>query len=89
MSAKTPAVYPLAAFWRTGIVLLDGAMGTTIQQYKLTEAQFARSGPATGKERISKAITKLLNLTQPQIIEEIHPAATLQSGADIIGDEYL
>jgi len=83
MSAQTPAVHPLAALLRKRIVLLDGAMGTTIQQYKLTEAQFRaeRLGDWRGKDL--QGNNELLNLTQPQIIEEIH-RRYLDAGADII-----
>jgi 5-methyltetrahydrofolate--homocysteine methyltransferase len=74
------------------ILILDGAMGTMIQQYKLTEedyrgarfADFAAAGaPGTGKELFVKGNNELLTLTQPQIISEIHEKY-LAAGADLI-----
>ncbi len=64
------------------ILVIDGAMGTMIQQYHLTEAdyrgeQFNRHPqPLTGNN-------DLLSLTQPQVIGQIH-RAYLEAGADII-----
>lgn len=71
------------------ILILDGAMGTMIQQYKLTEqdyrgqrfADFAASAGA--RELFVKGNNELLNLTQPHIIQEIHEQY-LAAGADII-----
>jgi 5-methyltetrahydrofolate--homocysteine methyltransferase len=67
---------------RERIVIIDGAMGTTIQQYKLTEEQFRgeRFKDWTGKDL--KGNNELLNITQPQIIEEIH-RRYFEAGADI------
>ena len=72
------------------ILILDGAMGTMIQQYKLSEEDY-RGGPqgrfidfaVPGKELFVKGNNELLTLTQPQIISEIH-AQYLAAGADII-----
>ncbi|HUB87220.1 MAG TPA: homocysteine S-methyltransferase family protein, partial [Verrucomicrobiae bacterium] len=68
---------------RERIVILDGAMGTMIQQRKLDEAAFrgARFADWHGKEL--KGLNDLLNVTQPQIIEDIH-LQYLEAGADII-----
>jgi len=68
---------------RERIVILDGAMGTMIQQHKLDEAAFrgARFADWRGKEL--KGLNDLLNLTQPQIIEDIH-RQYLEAGADIV-----
>src|SRR2546430_5441875 len=76
-------VYPLAALLRERIVVLDGAMGTMIQHRKLSEADYRsqRFRDWTGKDL--KGGLELLNLTQPQIVEQIH-AEYLQAGADII-----
>jgi len=81
MSTERP-IHPLAALLRERIVFIDGAMGTTIQQYKLTEEQFRgeRFKDWTGKDL--KGNNELLNLTQPQIIEEIH-RRYFEAGADI------
>ncbi|MFZ0828347.1 MAG: methionine synthase [Verrucomicrobiia bacterium] len=68
---------------RERIVILDGAMGTMVQQRKLAEADFrgARFAPWRGKDL--KGLNDLLNVTQPQIIEDIH-RQYLEAGADII-----
>jgi len=68
---------------RERIVILDGAMGTMVQRYQLDEAAFrgARFADWRGKEL--KGLNDLLNLTQPQVIEEIH-TQYLEAGADII-----
>ncbi|MGE5623351.1 MAG: methionine synthase, partial [Bacillota bacterium] len=74
------------------ILILDGAMGTMIQRYKLTEedyrgtrfADFSAAGaPVPGKELFLKGNNELLTLTQPQIISEIHEQY-LAAGADLI-----
>jgi 5-methyltetrahydrofolate--homocysteine methyltransferase len=72
------------------ILVLDGAMGTMIQQYKLTEEDY-RGGPngrfadfsVPGKELFVKGNNELLTLTQPRIISEIHEQY-LAAGADLI-----
>ncbi len=69
------------------ILILDGAMGTMIQQYHLSEAdyrgnRFADFAPP-GKEVFVKGNNELLSLTQPQIISEIHEQY-LAAGADLI-----
>jgi 5-methyltetrahydrofolate--homocysteine methyltransferase len=81
MSSEKP-LHPLAALLRERVVIIDGAMGTTIQQYKLSEEQFRgeRFKDWTGKDL--KGNNELLNLTQPQIIEEIH-RRYFEAGADI------
>ncbi len=58
-------------------------MGTTIQQYKLTEEQFRGERFRDWKGKDLKGNNELLNLTQPQIIEEIH-RRYLEAGADIV-----
>ena len=65
------------------IVIIDGAMGTMIRFYKLTEADFrgGRFKDWKGKDLLNNS--DLLNITQPQIIEEIH-RQYLEAGADII-----
>ena len=67
---------------RKRIMLLDGAMGTMIQQYKLTESQFRGARFAQHSQDL-KGNNELLNLTQPHVIEEIHEAY-LAAGADLI-----
>ncbi|HTD88718.1 MAG TPA: homocysteine S-methyltransferase family protein, partial [Candidatus Binatia bacterium] len=67
---------------RERIVFLDGAMGTMIQTYKLGERQF-RGERFKDWTRDLKGLSDLLNITQPQIIEEVH-RKYLEAGADIL-----
>ena len=64
------------------IVILDGAMGTMIQRYKLSEADYRGERFAShGKDL--KGNNDLLVLTKPVVISEIHEQY-LDAGADII-----
>jgi 5-methyltetrahydrofolate--homocysteine methyltransferase len=69
------------------ILILDGAMGTMIQRYKLSEEDYRGTRfadfSAPGKEVFVKGNNELLTLTQPQIIQEIHEQY-LAAGADLI-----
>ena len=64
------------------ILILDGAMGTKIQTYGLTEADFRgdRFAPIDGQ---LKGNNDILSLTRPDVIEDIH-RQYLEAGADII-----
>ena len=64
------------------ILILDGAMGTMIQRYKLDEPGY-RGERFKDFARDLKGNNDLLVLTQPKIISEIHNAY-LEAGADII-----
>lgn len=64
------------------ILVLDGAMGTMIQEYKLSEADF-RGELFKDHSKSLKGNLDILSLTQPQIIEAIH-RKYLEVGADII-----
>lgn len=64
------------------ILVLDGAMGTMIQRYRLEEADF-RGERFKDFHLDVKGNNDLLSITQPQIIEEIHKAY-LEAGSDII-----
>jgi len=64
------------------ILVLDGAMGTMIQRYKLNEADY-RGERFAQWESLVKGNNDLLILTQPEIIRSIH-AQYLEAGADII-----
>jgi 5-methyltetrahydrofolate--homocysteine methyltransferase len=64
------------------ILVLDGAMGTMIQRYKLEEADF-RKGWFEDHPDSLKGNNDLLSLTRPDIIKAIH-AEYLEAGADII-----
>src|SRR5258707_2880981 len=79
----TNGVHPLEALMRERIVVLDGAMGTMIQGYKLSEADYRGERFRDWKGKDLKGSLELLNLMQPQVIEEIH-SDYLKAGADII-----
>ena len=64
------------------ILIIDGAMGTMIQRYKLTEKDYRGERFANWHTDV-KGNNDLLCLTQPQIITEIHKQY-LEAGADII-----
>jgi 5-methyltetrahydrofolate--homocysteine methyltransferase len=64
------------------ILIIDGAMGTMIQQYKLAESDYRGERFKNWKNDL-KGNNDLLCLTQPQIIKEIHKEY-LDVGADII-----
>lgn len=64
------------------ILVLDGAMGTMIQQYKLGEDDF-RKGWFEGHDSPLKGNNDLLSLTRPDIIKTIH-AKYFEAGADIV-----
>jgi 5-methyltetrahydrofolate--homocysteine methyltransferase len=65
------------------ILILDGAMGTMIQQYKLQEADYRGELFADWKGQDLKGNNDLLVLTKPEIIREIH-GKYIAAGADII-----
>ncbi|MEJ2804224.1 homocysteine S-methyltransferase family protein [Comamonadaceae bacterium PP-2] len=74
------------------IAILDGAMGTMIQRFKLSEAQYrgeGYSGPGSVGDRFKafhkdiKGNNELLSLTRPDVIQDIHEAY-LAAGADLI-----
>lgn len=64
------------------IMIIDGAMGTMIQKYNLSEEQY-RGERFKDIEQLVKGNNDLLVLTQAQIISEIH-GQFLEAGADII-----
>src|SRR5215203_2742741 len=64
------------------ILIIDGAMGTMIQRYKLTEEDYRGERFKDWPSDI-KGNNDLLCLTQPHIISEIH-GQYLEAGADII-----
>jgi 5-methyltetrahydrofolate--homocysteine methyltransferase len=75
-------VTPVELLLKERIVILDGAMGTMIQQRRLDEAAFRGERFRDWKKDV-KGHNDLLNLTQPAIIEEIH-RQYLEAGADIV-----
>lgn len=64
------------------ILIIDGAMGTMIQRYKLSEADYRGERFKDWPSDI-KGNNDLLCLTQPQIIKDIHKEY-LEAGADIL-----
>jgi len=74
--------HPIVSLLKERILIIDGAMGTMVQRYKLQEADFRG-------ERFRDHPVDLLNnnealiYAQPHIIEEIH-SAYLEAGANII-----
>jgi len=74
------------------IVILDGAMGTMIQRFKLGEAQYrgeGYTGPDGAGDRFKdfprdvKGNNELLSITRPDVIRDIHERY-LAAGADLI-----
>jgi 5-methyltetrahydrofolate--homocysteine methyltransferase len=64
------------------IVILDGAMGTMIQAYKLGEKEF-RGKPFASHSHDLKGCNDVLCITQPDLITEIH-VQYFEAGADIV-----
>ena len=64
------------------ILILDGAMGTMIQRYGLTEENY-RGGTFSGCSKELKGNNECLNLTRPDVIKAIHEEY-IAAGADII-----
>src|SRR6059058_5917014 len=79
VSSKRTALLDAA---RERILVLDGAMGTMIQNLQFDEAAF-RGERFKDFHRDLRGNNDLLILTQPQAIEDIH-AAYLRAGADIV-----
>ena len=81
-----PIAYTRAAalpdILRQRLVILDGAMGTMIQRFKLTEAQY-RGERFADFHRDGKGNNELLSLTRPDVIRDIHEKY-LAAGADLI-----
>ncbi len=64
------------------ILILDGAMGTMVQRYRLSETDY-RGKRFANHAKDLKGNNDLLCLTRPDVIGDIH-AAYLEAGADII-----
>ncbi|MGE5214542.1 MAG: REP-associated tyrosine transposase [Nitrospirota bacterium] len=79
----TNEVHPLERLMRERIVVLDGAMGTMIQGYKLSEHDYRGERFRNWHGKDLKGSLELLNLTQSHVVEEIH-SNYLKAGADII-----
>ena len=72
----------LPAILEQRIVILDGAMGTMIQRFKLSEAQY-RGERFKNFHKDIKGNNELLSLTRPDVIQDIHEGY-LASGSDMI-----
>lgn len=72
----------LSSIIKEKVLILDGAMGTMIQQYKLSEDDF-RGELFRNHDCLLKGNNDLLCLTRPDIISDIH-RKYLDAGADII-----
>ncbi|MFZ9597279.1 MAG: homocysteine S-methyltransferase family protein [Schleiferiaceae bacterium] len=75
-------MHPLQKIARERVLILDGAMGSMLQEYRLDEAGYRGARFADWGQPL-KGNNDLLNLTQPQIVEEIH-AKYFAAGADIV-----
>ena len=69
------------------ILVLDGGMGTMIQQYGLEEKHF-RGERFAKVGNMLKGNNDLLNITRPDVIKDIH-RKYLKAGADIITTNYF
>ncbi len=78
----SPAYKELQELLSKKILILDGAMGTMIQRYKLQEEDFRGTRFKDVKKDL-KGNNDLLSVTRPEVISEIH-LQYLQAGADII-----
>src|SRR5437588_5649392 len=76
-------LHPLEALMRERIVVLDGAMGTMVQQYRLNEAEYRGERFQDWNGKDLKGCLEILLLTKPDLIAEIH-RRYLEAGADII-----
>ena len=75
--------HPLEALMRQRIVVLDGAMGTMVQQYKFSEAEYRGERFKDRKDKDLKGCLEILLLTKPEVIDEIH-RGYFDAGADIV-----
>ena len=82
ISARVERLAQLEKRLDTRILMLDGAMGTMIQRYQLSEADYRGERFKDWKSDV-KGNNDLLVLTQPKIISDIH-RAYLDAGSDII-----
>lgn len=75
--------HPLHTLLQQRIALIDGAMGTMVQRYKLDEAAYRGDRFAQWDGKDLKGNNEILLLTRPSVIEEIH-TQYLEAGSDII-----
>ena len=82
LSARVQHATALEHALRRRILVLDGAMGTMIQGYRLGEDDF-RGDRFAGHGRPLRGANDVLSLTRPEVIREIHEGY-LAAGADIV-----
>ena len=82
LSTRPARIAALHDALKQRILVLDGAMGTMIQGYRLSEAQY-RGARFKDHPRDLRGNNDLLSLTRPEVIREIH-AKYLEAGADIL-----
>ena len=88
MHFTKPSASRLLQLMEQQIVILDGAMGTMIQQYNLTEEEFRGKGylektPEYLPDSPIQGNNDLLCITRPDVIEDIH-LGFLKAGANIL-----
>ena len=81
MISRQDRIDKLKSLIGTRIMILDGAMGTMIQQYGLEEKDFRND--LCAPDIVMKGNNDILNITRPDIIADIH-RKYLEAGADII-----
>ncbi|MFQ5747925.1 MAG: methionine synthase, partial [Planctomycetota bacterium] len=82
MPSRPSSESALANLLRKRILLLDGAMGTMLQSYRLEEEDY-RGGALGDHPRDLLGNHDILSLTRPDVVEEVH-RAYLEAGADVI-----
>ena len=83
MANRAQRIQALKDALQNRILVIDGAMGSMIQSYKLEEADYRGERFADFHLDI-KGNNDLLSITRPDVVKDIHQAY-LDSGADIIG----
>ena len=81
--AVPSAYHPFAALLQKRVVVLDGAMGTTLQRLGLSEADYRGERFRNWKGKDLKGAIELLLLTKPEAVEHVHEDY-LRAGADVI-----
>ena len=76
-------LHPFEVLLRERIVVLDGAMGTTLQRLHLREADYRGERFRDWKGKDLKGAHELLLLTRPEAVERVHEEY-LQAGADVL-----
>ena len=77
-----PAEAPLRAALQERVLVLDGAMGTVVQEHRLSEADY-RGERFADWHRDLQGDADLLVLTQPELIRSVH-RDYLRAGADVV-----